>query len=52
MTKTLSREDEVTLRMLKTPPKPHAQMKVREAKASPAKKKRASSKTAKTSAAS
>lgn len=41
--KKLSFEDEVTLRMLKTPPKPHAQLKVRKAKASPAKKKRISS---------
>ena len=28
------REDEVLLRMLKTPPKPHAEMKVHKAKAS------------------
>jgi hypothetical protein len=32
--KNLPYEDQVTLRMLKTPPKPHAEMKVRKAKAS------------------
>lgn len=29
------REDEILLRMLRTPPKPHTDMKVRKAKASP-----------------
>jgi hypothetical protein len=38
MPKPLSREDEVTLRMLKTPPKPHASLKAR-AKPKKAKKK-------------
>jgi hypothetical protein len=40
--KNLTFEDQVTLRMLKTQPKPHAQMKVRKAKAS--RTKRASGK--------
>jgi len=52
MGKPLSREDENLLRMLKTPPKPHAQMKVRKAKASPAKGKRASSNDSKAGASS
>jgi hypothetical protein len=38
MKKPLSREDEVTLRMLKTPPKPHAEMKPKK-KPSPKKSK-------------
>jgi hypothetical protein len=43
------REDEVLLRMLKAPPKPHAEMKVRKTKTSRGQKKKPSGKDTKVS---
>jgi len=45
--KPLSREDEVILRMLKTAPKPHADMKVRDQKKKPSRAKPATAKVRK-----